>query len=361
MNFRSTTLLLIAVVCIGFAGASSAALAQHSTIAAKSDKCAPIEWTGPAEQMATSPGAGEIFQNWIDEAAQDLSKGLRGPRPSVEQRRGRAEFVLSNMLFVAVHELGHALVSELDLVVLGREEDVADAYATLGMLKCGADFSRRVLVEAAKGWFMNAQRDKKAGEVAHYYERHGLDEQRAYQIVCLMVGSDPVGFRDLADESGLPEGRRRSCSWDYDTASRSWDRALGPHRRAADRARTPVQVVYSEGKGAHSAFARVFSSIRFLEAIVERVVDRFVWPAPITVEMRSCGEPNARWTIPTRTLHICYELAQEFLELYRDFGGGRTLAAVRGATERLSAARPQNIAQSVGAWRRSKQAPRSAR
>src|SRR3954469_9011923 len=120
------------------------------------------------------------------------------------------------MLFVGIHELGHELVSELDLMVLGREEDVADAYATIGVLKCGADFSRRVLVEAAKGWFMSAQRGRKVGDVPQYYERHGLDEQRAYQIVCLMVGSDPAGFADLADEAELPAERRRSCGWDYD-------------------------------------------------------------------------------------------------------------------------------------------------
>ena len=37
-----------------------------------------------------------------------------------------------------------------------------------------------------------------------YYGRHGLNEQRAYQIVCLMVGSDPVRFKALADETKLP-------------------------------------------------------------------------------------------------------------------------------------------------------------
>ena len=62
------------------------------------------------------------------------------------------------MLFVIIHELAHALVSEMDLIVLGREEDAADAYATLGSLKCGTELGRRVLIEAAKGWFMTAQR-----------------------------------------------------------------------------------------------------------------------------------------------------------------------------------------------------------
>ena len=52
------------------------------------------------------------------------------------------------------------------------------------------------------------------------------------------------------------------------------------------------------------------------------------------LKMRSCGEPNARWTIPTRRLHVCYELAQEFSELYQDFGKGRTLAQVRCGASR---------------------------
>ena len=32
-----------------------------------------------------------------------------------------------------------------------------------------------------------------------YYDEHGLDWQRAYQIVCLMVGSNPDQFGQLAD------------------------------------------------------------------------------------------------------------------------------------------------------------------
>jgi hypothetical protein len=38
------------------------------------------------------------------------------------------------------------------------------------------------------------------------------------------------------------------------------------------------------------------------------------------MEMRSCGEAGARWTVAARNLHICYEMAQEFAELYRDYG-----------------------------------------
>jgi hypothetical protein len=39
--------------------------------------------------------------------------------------------------------------------------------------------------------------------------------------------------------------------------------------------------------------------------------------------MQSCGFPNARWDLATRTLTLCYELATEFEDLYRDYSGAR--------------------------------------
>jgi Putative metallopeptidase len=103
--------------------------------------------------------------------------------------------------------------------VLGREEDAADTFAIIAALtRVANDFSYRVLEETTKGWFWTARRDKRQGAKPAHYDRHGLDEQRAYQIVCLMVGSDPVKFKTLADETKLPEERRRTCGWDFETA-----------------------------------------------------------------------------------------------------------------------------------------------
>ena len=153
-----------------------------------------------------------------------------------------------------------------------------------------------------------------------YYGRHGLNEQRAYQIVCLMVGSDPARFKALADETKLPADRRRSCGWDFDTAARSWTKLLTPHRRAPEQPKIPIEVGYGNAKGELEVFAEWFRSIRFLEIFADVFTDLYVWPAPIKMEMRTCGEPGARWTIPSRTLHICYEMAQEFAELHQAYG-----------------------------------------
>ena len=284
--------------------------------------------TATSDTQAVQARFGE-FQARVGEKAPALA-GERGFKQlSPRERRAGVDFLIGNMLFVMAHEMGHAVISELKLPVLGREEDAADTFAIIAALTGVAnDFSYRVLEEAAKGWFWTARRDKRQGAMPAHYDRHGLDEQRAYQIVCLMVGSDPVRFKTLADEMKLPDERRRSCGWDFDTASQSWATLLAPHRRAIDQPKTAIEVSYGEAKGELEIFAQWFRSIRFLEIFADLFAERYAWPAPIALQMRSCGEPGARWTIPRRQVHICYEIAQEFADLFRGYGREQTMRRV---------------------------------
>jgi Putative metallopeptidase len=94
----------------------------------------------------------------------------------------------------------------MGLPVLGRMEDAADSFAALRLIRVGSDFSHCVLTEAAKGWFLADRRDQKTGDNVAFYDEHGLNQQRAYEIVCLMVGSDEQKFKDLAKETNY---RRR--------------------------------------------------------------------------------------------------------------------------------------------------------
>jgi hypothetical protein len=151
------------------------------------------------------------FEERIQAAASALESSVRLRDRSPQYRQQLAEFVSGNVLFVLCHEIAHAAMTQMGLPALGKAEDAADSFATLRMIKLGSAFSRRVLVEASTGWFLSARRDEETGEKVVYYDEHGLDRQRAYQIVCLMVGSDKEQFRSLAEETGLPPGRQNSC------------------------------------------------------------------------------------------------------------------------------------------------------
>jgi hypothetical protein len=289
----------------------------------------------PAQSLDPAASSTQAFQAGVDEAARMAAEVPYLKHLPVRQRQAHVEFVFGNILFVAAHELGHALVSEMKLPILGREEDAADVFAILTALWMGDHLSHRVLEDAAKGWFLAARRDKREGRALDYYERHGLNEQRAYQIVCLMVGSDPVKFKALADETKLPPDRRRSCGWDYETAVASWTDVLARHRRADEQPPTQIDISYQEGKGVLAISERIFRATRFLETVAEHVAERYVWPARIELEMRTCGHANARWTIAERQLHICYELVREFVELSLAYGpAGRGRSAIGGARSR---------------------------
>jgi hypothetical protein len=276
---------------------------------------APTTSQAPIAHAAESRG----FQDRIDAAVLALRENPDFKDLPRQKVQGLVEFVSGNMLFVLLHELGHAAISQMALPVLGRIEDAADSFATLMLLRVGSDFSHRVLTDAAKGWFLGDRRDRETGLKLAFYGEHGLDLQRAYQIVCMMVGCDADEFKDLAEQTRLPEARQHTCLGDYSNAAFSWDLLLKPHRRASDQM-TRIDVVYGPAEGRAKAAEQVARSIRLLETAAGRASDELAWPSPLTFQMQSCGFPNASWDFRMRTVTLCYELAAEFADLYRDFG-----------------------------------------
>jgi hypothetical protein len=279
---------------------------------------APPAEAAPPEAAYRGTGG---FQAKIDAAA----LALRDSDPRLKQYSPKhmqevAEFVVGNMLFVLMHETAHAAITQMGLPVLGRIEDAADTFATLRLIRIGSDFSHRVLTQATQGWFMADRRDRKTGDRVAFYDEHQLNQQRAYEIVCLMVGSDADKFKDLATETKLPEARQETCLGDFSNAAYSWDLLLKPHLRSPDQPKTKIDVVYGPAEGRNAHVRQVLSSVGALETIAGHLADQYAWPAPFSLEMASCGFPNARWDLQTHRLTLCYELASDFADLYRNYG-----------------------------------------
>jgi hypothetical protein len=291
--------LWLVALCLG----TGIALAQTGTPAA-------TEQSRPA--LEAGLGAG------LDAAERELANDPRFKEHTEQQRRDSIEFIVGNVIFAVVHEIGHMLISELTLPVLGHEEDAADSFAILTGLKLGNTFSDRVLTEAARGWFLSEHRDKKENITTVYYDEHGLDEQRAYNIVCLMVGSHPQKFSALAAKTKLPEERQKSCQRDYGRASASWDQVLTPHFRRPDQPKSQITAAYAD-IAQYAFLKRSLSHMRLLETLAEHLSDRYVWSKPIAFEMTTCSEPGAFWDVSIHKIIVCYELAIDYADLYRGY------------------------------------------
>jgi hypothetical protein len=276
----------------------------------------------------------------MEGAIREMGGDARMKKMPEQQQWDLVEFVAGNLLFVGFHETAHALISELGLPVLGREEDAADSFATLAMLEEGTDFSVNVLVQAARGWFLFDRKDQKLGEMLTFYDEHGLDKQRAYAIVCLMVGSNEKQFKELADWVQLPDERQKSCVRDYNKAKFAWDLVLKTFRRSAEQEKSSIEVTYGAGPGKLDAYSRSFRAIRFVETLSEHATARYVLPHPITMVMKSCGESGANWVPSNLTLTLCYEMAEEFVELYQGYTEKRSTSQRKMQSNELIA---QNV------------------
>ena len=239
--------------------------------------------------------------------AQDLTKTQHA-----EVRR----FAYNNSLFVIYHEVAHLLFHQLDVPILGREEDAADNVATWILLNTGTPEAERALVDAARGWILSGVAYDSGGDEGDYAAGHSLDKQRAYQIVCLMVGMNETAFRPIANEYRMARDRQDSCHWDYDTINRGVSSLLG--ERAGKKSRgTDVVVTYHDVGGRLKTAADAFKSSGVFDQVADELRNRYNLRETVRFNAKRCGEPNAFYDPETVEVIFCYELMQDYMDLYR--------------------------------------------
>lgn len=231
-----------------------------------------------------------------------------------QQRADIIRFAANNSLFVLYHEMGHLLIDQLRLPVLGREEDAADNISTWTLLNKRTKAAETTLADAAEGWLLTGAAYRSGKYEEDFAAAHSLDKQRAYQIVCLMVGSDDTAFKPIANQYAIGRDRQESCSWDYELVDRSLQGVLESHR--TDSGSAKVNVTYHDAGGRLKFAADAFRSSGVFDEVAEEVRENYNLRRPVKFNARRCGEANAYYDPETIEIIFCYELMKDFMELY---------------------------------------------
>ena len=234
-------------------------------------------------------------------AAADLTK---------EQVQTADAFAINNTWFVLYHELGHMLVDQLGLPVLGREEDAVDNIATYSLLAWDAADTDQALMDASYGWYLSDMRYD-SFVASDFYDEHSLDLQRAYAITCLMVGYDRNKFRDAADYMEMDIGRQKRCADDFAQVEQSLVSLLSPFIGQ----NAPVTVVYEKGGEDFGWAERILKRSKILERTAEDIGTSFALPRPITIRAALCDEANAYYDSEADEVLICYELISDYFDM----------------------------------------------
>ena len=146
----------------------------------------------------------------------------------------QARFVLANLRFMMLHELGHALIDMLDIPSTGREEDAADQLAGSIMLlnKTREETAEQVadnLNMAAVFFQIGSGSGSAAPDRSAFADEHSLGEQRYYNLLCLVYGSDPARYLRLVTDGGLTVERAERCPEESRRITHAWAKLLVPH------------------------------------------------------------------------------------------------------------------------------------
>ncbi|QQR40971.1 DUF4344 domain-containing metallopeptidase [Devosia rhizoryzae] len=229
------------------------------------------------------------------------------------QRLDIRRFAVNNGLFTLYHEVGHLLIDKLELPVLGREEDAADNIATWMLLQKGTPEANQALEDAVQGWALTAEYFDDRWTNEDFASGYSPDRQRAMQIVCLLVGADGAAFRPVADDYALNSDRQHMCHFEYELIDRSMRQLLA---KAASG--TEVTVVYHDS-GRHLKLAeQMLRNSGIIETVAEEVRRGYRLGGEVTMTVAQCGEPNAFYDTASAEIIFCYELMQDFVDLYAD-------------------------------------------
>ncbi len=243
-------------------------------------------------------------------------------------------FVLGNIEYVLLHELAHVLIGDLDIPIIGPEENAADYIATATLIRADlfdaprAARAREFLLATANGLATSWDFFVGAGQEVPYWDSHSLTIQRFYQMICLIYGSNPEEFAQLPGRVGMPEHRAARCPREFERADRSLQWLLENYgRKPGDPDGARIEVEYE--RAPTQASQRVASELRasgIIDNTIRRLHERFTIREPFRITFRRCDQPQAAWIPLDRRVVICYELLDNYYTL------GRTRSATNRQT-----------------------------
>jgi hypothetical protein len=303
-------------------------------------------------QPAVTPGGSQAAAVLLSDTTVTPSDPEFIPSPNNLYRVEHMVWAVS--LFTLLHELGHMIVSEYKVPVVGKEEDGVDRFATLMMtppakppgsppdtFDPATDPESPLVMWAAWWWHELWRRQRAAGEVIDYANRHGLNISRSVEVMCLVYGADPERF-ERPFRTFLLERTRPSCIDDYYENRDNWTQVLGQAERG-NGWKYRGRVAYNPASAELERVRTWLMERRVLEEFAEKWVDALPVPShaipkgeypalesfePYRVSIsvvadycpRADGRPrvNAFWDSASRRIVLCYAFVEQFERFSRE-------------------------------------------
>jgi len=131
--------------------------------------------------------------------------------------------------FAFLHEVGHALIYNYNLPVMGNEEDAADRCSSYVNIEELGDDGVKAVLAAADAFHIESKQSSVTKR--NMADEHLLQEQRFYNSLCMIYGSDSAKYEYFVNDGYLPKERADRCPFEYQRTVESWKNLLQPWRK----------------------------------------------------------------------------------------------------------------------------------
>jgi hypothetical protein len=214
-------------------------------------------------------------------------------------------FAADVTLQVVLHELGHAVIREFDLMVLGNEETMADAFATHLLTEHFPEHAVSAISARVKSLMIEA--NEMPRDQWTIRGEHDNDARRAYQIAALAIAADKEKYAGVAEIVGMSK-RNIDKACDYGAEiHQAWRRTLSPLMMPAGKV---SKLALLRADEATRAF--VDAGKPSLASTITNAFQRFNWSSPVAVDF-VWGSGTAGWSREKRTVTVKSEYLQRFI------------------------------------------------
>ena len=133
--------------------------------------------------------------------------------------------------FVFLHELGHALIDTYKLPITANEEDAADRCSSYICIEELGQEGVDSILAAADALRLETKLSNRGPDAGQMADEHLLNEQRFFNSLCMVFGSDPNKYSAIVTEGYLPKARAVRCPSEYNRTAQSWEKLLEPWRK----------------------------------------------------------------------------------------------------------------------------------
>lgn len=200
---------------------------------------------------------------------------------------------------VIAHEIGHAVIREFDLPILGPEEDMAEDFSVIYIHMMLPEKAGAIVSARARQHLMD-------GQEARRFSEYRDDDQRADRNICILYGIDPEAYAPVAEQFDLLNDPMASNCRDFPTeVFRSWRRVLRDLWMDENSRVSEVGLfVDPDPRSQALESSEIFDDLYGLLTAID-------WHSRITLSLSQC-DGTASWSRNGRRITLCSDYIQRF-------------------------------------------------